>query len=170
MKEKKENKTPKGKVTIKADKIVAVYNIINRRTTEEEIDGKKAVREGFKISSLETKDIFVFLRARNTFKPVAEAYADFQKTANEDLKPKNWDEIVEKSQKFETLPEAEKIAVNRAVMEYRNKVNECISTELEKEKEIDAYEHLSEEAFGAIVKDNRQLDAIEIALLQEILA
>lgn len=170
MKEKKENAQAKGKVTIKAEKIISAYNIINQRTSEQEIEGKRVVREGFKISSLETKDIFVFLRARNTFKPVAEAYADFQKTANDDLKPENWDEIVEKSRKFNELPEAEKITVNKVIMDYQGKVSECIGTELEKEKEIDAYEHLSEEAFGAIVKGNRQLDAVEIALLQEILA
>lgn len=170
MKEKKENAQGKGKVTIKADKIIAAYNIINQRTSEQEIDGKRVVREGFKISSLDTKDIFVFLRARNTLKPIAEAYADFQKSANEDLKPENWDEIVEKSHKFKELPEAEKREVNKAIMDYQGKVNECVSTELEKEKEIDAYEHLSEEAFGTIVRDNRQLDVVEIALLQEILA
>lgn len=172
MKEKKESKAAETakKVTIKADKIIAVYNIINRRTSEQEIDGKRVVREGFKLSALETKDIFVFLRARNTLKPIAEAYADFQKTANEDLKPENWDEIVEKSRKFDELPEAERIAVNKAIMDYQGKVSECIGTELEKEKELDAYEHLSEEAFGALVKDNRQLDAFDIALLQEILA
>lgn len=169
MKEKKE-KTSKGKVTMKADKIIAAYNIINRRTSEQEIKGERVVKEGFKISALETKDIFVFLRARNSLKPIAEAYADFQKSANEDLKPENWDEIAEKLRKFKDLSESEKIEVNKAIMDYQGKVQECISTELEKDKEVDAYEHLSEEAFGMLVKDNRQLDAIEIALLQEVLA
>lgn len=169
MKEKKGN-AQKGKVTIRADKAIAAYNIINRRTSEQEINGERVVREGFKISALETKDIFVLLRARNTLRPIAEAYAEFEKTAREDLKPADWDELVEKSNRFKELSEAEKREVKKAADDYSAKVNECVGTELEKEKETDAYEHLSEEAFGALVKDNRQLDAIEIALLQEILA
>lgn len=164
MKEQKQASQKSQKVAVKADKAIAAYGIINRRSD------KQAGTEGFKISSLQTKDIFVFLRARNALKPIAEAYADFERDANESLKPADWNDIVEKSQKFADLSDAQKAEINKAIIAYRNNVSQCISSELEKDKDIDAYEHLSEDAFGLLVKENPHLDAIEIALLQEILA
>ncbi len=164
MKEKKEKKVAE-KVTIKADKAIAAYNVLNTQKNAQ--TGK----EGFKLSALETKDIFIVLRAINALKPIATAFEGFQKDAQEKLRPENWEEVVEKSQKFKDLSDEEKIAVNKAVMDYNGNVSECIASELEKEKEVDAYERLTEEGFGLLVRENGHLlDVPSIVLLQEVLA
>lgn len=167
MKEKKEsNAQAKGKVTIKAGKIIDAYDKINTRGNEQ------TEKQGFKLSALETKDIFIVLRAINALKPVAEEYKAFQKDARERLKPEEWDDLLKKAQDgFGKMTDEERMRLQRADIEYTRKVNECCDPEREKDREIDAYEHLGEDAFGLLVKDNRHvLDAFDIALLQEILA
>ena len=160
MREKKE-KTAKAavKTTVKADTAIAAYRLLTTPKTQE--------RDGMKLSGLDTKDIFTVLRAANALKPVAVAFEDFQKDAQERLKPEGWDGKVER---FAEATEDEKAEINKAAMEYNDRVNECVATELEKEKELDAYERLSEEAFGKRVKDNGHLlDVRSILLLQEVL-
>ena len=159
MKEKKE-KAPKGKVAVKADTAIAAYGLLTTPKTQE--------RDGMKLSGLDTKDIFTVLRAANALKPVAVAFEDFRKDAQERLKPEGWDGKVER---FAEATDEEKAEINRAAMEYNDRVNGCVATELEKEKEVDAYERLSEEAFGKLVRDNGHLlDVRSILLLQEVLA
>ena len=159
MKEKKE-KAPKGKVAVKADTAIAAYGLLTTPKTQE--------RDGMKLSGLDTKDIFTVLRAANALKPVAVAFEDFRKDAQERLKPEGWDGKVER---FAEATDEEKAEINKAAMEYNDRVNECVATELEKEKEVDAYERLSEEAFGKLVRDNGHLlDVRSILLLQEVLA
>ncbi len=160
MKEKKD-KTAKAavKTTVKADTAIAAYGLLTTPKTQE--------RDGMKLSGLDTKDIFTVLRAVNTLKPVAVAFEDFRKDAQERLKPEGWDEKV---QQFAKASDDEKAEINRAAIEYNDRVNECVATELEKEKEIDFYERLGEEAFGKLVKDNGHLlDVRSIMLLQEVL-
>ena len=164
MKEKKESKAAKaaGKVTIKADKIISAYRLLNTERNEQ--TGK----DGFKLSGLEAKDLFVVIRALDALKPVVEKFDGFVKDAQKKLKPEGWDEKV---QKYQEASDEEKAKIDKEAMEYTGKVNECVSTELEKEKEIDAYEHLSEEAFGKMVKDNgHMLSVPAIMLLRKILA
>lgn len=161
MKEKKEN-APKGKVRIKADKIIRAYRLLNTERNEQ--TGK----EGFKLSGLEAKDLFVVIRALDALKPVVEKFDGFVKDAQKKLKPEGWDE---KAQRYQEASKEEKAEIDKAAMEYSGRVNECVSTELEKEKEIETYEHLSEEAFGKMVNDNGHiLEVPAIMLLREILA
>lgn len=162
MKEKKEKNAQKGKVTIKANKIIRAYRLLN--TERDEQSGK----EGFKLSGLEAKDLFVVIRALDALKPVVEKFDGFVKDAQKRLKPEGWDEKV---QKYREASDEEKAEIDKEGMEYTAKVNECVSTELEKEKEIEAYEHLPEEAFGKMVRDNgHMLDVPAIMLIREILA
>lgn len=162
-KEKKEKKTT-GKVAVNTGKAVRAYAILTSQKTEQ--------REGFKLTAdLDTQDIFKVLRATNALKPVATAFTDFQKDAQERLKPEGWDdETMPKIQKFKELSDEEKIAVNKTIGDYNGKVAECVSTEADKDKETDAYEHLSEEAFATLVKGNQHLlDLNDIMLLQEMI-
>lgn len=158
MKEKKDKKTA-GKAAIKTDNIVAAYRLLTTPKTQD--------KDGMRLSALETKDIFIVLRATHALKPAAVAFDDFCKDARERLKPDNWDETISE---YEGASAERKAEIDKASMEYGGKVSECVSSELEKEKEIDAYERLSEEAFGTLVKDNGHLlDVRGIMLLQEIL-
>lgn len=164
----KETKTKTNckKVTIKADKIVAAYQILSTPANPQ------AGKAGFKLSALETKDMYIVIRAIGALEPEAQAFEQFRKGASERLIPENWNETMEKYNKFNELSEEEKTEVNKAVINYDNKVNECVMTELDKDKEIDAYEHLSEEAFGLLVKSNGHIlnDIPSLRLLREILA
>ncbi|MDE5887387.1 MAG: hypothetical protein K2H46_07365 [Muribaculaceae bacterium] len=160
MKEKKENKTPKGKVAIKADKIIRAYRLLNMERTEK--------KEGFKLSALEANDLYIVIRALDALKPVVVKFEDFVKDAQKKLKPDGWDEKV---QKYQEASDEEKAEIDREAMEYTNRVNECVSTELEKDKEIEAYERLGKEAFGKLVQANGHiLETPTIILLHEILA
>ena len=159
MKEKKD-KTPKGKVTIKADKVVKAYRLLNMERTEK--------KEGFKLSALEANDLYIVIRALDALKPVVVKFEEFVKDAQKRLKPEGWDEKV---QKYQEASDEEKAEIDKEAMEYSNKVNECVSTELEKDKEIEAYEHLGKEAFGKLVQANGHiLETPAIMLLHEILA
>ena len=166
MKEKKENKTPKGKVAIKLDKIMGAYGVLNTPTDP------KTGRHGFKMSTLDAKDMYIVIRAVDALRPIAERHLTFEKDARERLKPENFGELAEKFNNRDNLPEKERAEVIEAVNEYGRKVEECVITELEKEREVEAYEHLSEEAFGKIVKENTHLltDMQRIMLLREVLA
>lgn len=159
MKEKKERaaKTAAQKVTIKADTAIAAYRLLTTPKTE----GK----DGFRLSTLETADIFKVLRAADALKPVAVAFDDFHKDAQERLKPENWDELIEKYGKFQDLTDEEKVEVNKSLTDYNNKVAECVRTKLYKENELDAYERLPEEALGRLIKDNGHLLDVQGALL-----
>lgn len=153
---KKEKST---KVAVKADNAIAVYRLLTTPKTPE--------RDGVKLSTLDTKDIFKVLRAVNVLKPVAVAFDDFHKDVRERLKPDGWDEKV---QKYSEATDREKAESDRIAAEYANTVNECIATELEKIKEVDAYEHLGEEALGKLIQANAHLfDLREAMLLQEVL-
>lgn len=164
MKEKKEKKAA-VKVTAKVDSIVAAYRLLTTRKNEQ--TGK----EGFKLSGLETADMFKALYIIKALKPEAVAFEDFRKDALERLKPENWDEIMEKYRNFKKLSEEDKAAVNDILSEYDRKVAECVKAELDKEKELEAYERLGKEAFGAIVRDNGHiLDTPDILVLQELIA
>lgn len=163
MKEKKEKQSA-AKTAVNTGKASRAYDILSTKKTEQ--------REGFKLPvDLDTQDIFRVLRAMNALKPVATAFTDFQRDAQERLKPEGWDnETQPKIQKFKELSNEEKIAVNKAIGDYNGKVMECVSTEADKDKEVDAYERLSEEAFATLVKGNQHLlDFDDIRLLQEML-
>lgn len=163
----KKEKKPTGKVAIKTDTIVAAYDILNTRKREQ--DGQFI--QGFRLSGLETTDMFRVLYAIKAMKPVATAFDDFRKDAYERLKPEDWDEIQEKRKRMDGLPAEERIAVRDAIAGYNKNVVDCLQAELDKEAELEAFEHLDDEAFGLLVKDNGHiLDACEIAILKETIA
>lgn len=160
---KKEKQTkPTRKVRFKAETIIAAYRILTKPNDQQ--TGEK----GMKLSDLEPKDMYVALRAINSLRPVVTAFDDFNKDVLERLKPEGWDEAVER---YNEMSESEKEDANKMASEYTRMVNECVQSELEKEKEVDDYERLSEEAFGKLIKSNGALlDVPSILLLQEVFA
>lgn len=162
MKEKKENKTQKGKVTIKVADAVSAFNLLNQQKQEE-----KTVK-GVKLSALETADIFKVLYIIKALKPVVTAYEDFRKDVNKQFEPEQWTERVSK---YKEASDEEKASLDKEFAEYQQKVGECVTKELDSEKEIEAYERLDKEAFGRLVKDNGDiLFTPQIALLMEVMA
>lgn len=150
----KRTDTTKTKITIKTDVAVKAYNTV----------------KGLNIMKLKKEDMFNVLRAANALKPIVTAFEDFVKDAQERLKPENFDELQQKAKDFDSLPAEEKAAVNKAFEEYNKNVNECVSSELEKEKEIEDYTHLSQDTLGEIVVSNDKLTVETILLLQTVLA
>ena len=165
MKEKKEKKAVK--MTARVDDIVAAYNILNTRKREYENN----TVHGFNLSGQETSDMFRVLYIMKALKPVAVAFEDFRKDALERLKPEAWEEVMEKYRNLKKLSDEDKAATNEILSEYNKKVAECVKAELDKEKELEAYERLGKEAFGVLVKDNGHiLDSPDILVLQELIA
>lgn len=148
---KKENKTTK--TTIKVSDAVRAYNAL----------------KDLGIVKLKKEDMFAVLRAANAIKPVAKAFEDFVKDVQERLRPEGFSEITEKAQKFDSLTPEEQAEVNNVIGEYQKSVNECVIEEQEKEKEVDAYRRLNEDAFGDLIQSNEKLTVDDILLLQKIL-
>ncbi len=158
MKDKKE-KGAKASKTIKVADAVAAYNLLNQ--------AKEQGKQGIKLSALDTADIFKVLYAVKALKPIASGYADFEKDVRKQFEPENWDE---RRGKFNELSDEGKLALNKEFVEYENKVRECLSKELESDKEVEAYERLDKEAFGKLIKDNGHIEDAAIAgVLMEVL-
>ena len=143
------------KATVK--QIVAAYNALGNT----------------KSTKLEDSEKGKILKARKAMRPIAEDYEAFLKDCQETLKPENWDEIQTKLQKWQqegektTLTEEERVEINKAVIDYQNKINKVVKEELEKEVEIN-FEKLEEGANVKLMSANdwtpNQLDEIEILL------
>lgn len=160
MKEKKD-KAPKGKRTIKVVDAVNAYDILNQQKLVERN------LTGVRLSALDTEDIFRMLYIVQALKPIATAYKEFRKDVEKQLEPENWRE---RSSKYDNSSDEEKAKLDKEFSEYQRKVDECLEAELNKEKEIEAYERLDKEVFGVLVKDNGHiLFAPQISLLMEVL-
>lgn len=145
-------KNDNRKVTVKTGDAVSVYKIVTAK--------------GFSIRSLKKEDMFAVLRAANSLKPVAESFQGFLKDAQERLKPEDFDALMEKAERFDTLAADEKREVNKAVQAYNKDVDDCVKTELEKDTEVEAFARLSEDAIAGIASSN-DLDVAALMLLQD---
>lgn len=160
MKEKKD-KAPKGKVAIKTADAVNAFILLNQQKKE------AGSVTGVKLSALETADIFKVLYIIKALKPIATAYEDFRKDVEKQFEPENWNE---RAGKYEESSDEEKAKLDKELSEYRRKVDECLEAELNKEREIEAYERLDKEVFGLLVKDNGHiLFTPQISILMDVL-
>lgn len=160
MKEKKD-KAPKGKVAIKTADAVNAFILLNQQKKE------AGSVTGVKLSALETADIFKVLYIIKALKPIATAYEDFRKDVEKQFEPENWNE---RASKYEESSDEEKTKLDKELSEYRRKVDQCLEAELNKEKEIEAYERLDKEVFGLLVKDNGHiLFTPQISILMDVL-
>lgn len=126
-----------------------------------------------KVSKLEEADVIKILKARKEMRKHAEDYEAFLKDVQETFKPENWDEIQTKIQKWQqegentTLTEAERIEINKVLIEYQKKVDAAVREELEKEIEI-LIEKLSNDASTKLLVENnweiKKLDDLDILL------
>lgn len=126
-----------------------------------------------KVSKLEESEVIKVVKARKAMRTIAEDYESFLKDVQEKFKPENWDEIQTKIQQWQkegedtTLSESERIAINKAVLDYTNKINAAVKEELDREVEINI-DTLKEDSSTKLLVENdwemKKLDEIEILL------
>ena len=126
-----------------------------------------------KVTKLEDGEVVNVVKARKAMRPIADEYESFLKDVQEKFKPENWDEVQSKVQKWQqegektTLTEAERVEVNKALVDYSKKVDSAIKEELSKEVELNI-EKLKEDSATKMLVENGwevgKLDLIEILL------
>lgn len=141
------------KKTLKKNSLVEIYDLL---TTA-------------KMAKMQSADKFIVLRIANALKPEATAFKDFVKDVQERLKPEGWDEIIKKSQNFDTLPVAERIEINLAISSYSNAINECVKPEADKDVEVE-FTPMTEETLGRFLDSNEGLSVEKAMLIQSTLA
>ncbi|MBD5237381.1 MAG: hypothetical protein HDS62_07620 [Bacteroidales bacterium] len=139
------------KKTMKTEKAVALYNLL----------------KGLKVGKLKGEMQYAVLRNARALKSVATSFEDFLSDARERLKPGEFEEVIEKFNRFDTLEEGEKQEVNRIIMDYQKRVDECVHEELEREQEIDPLTALDDEALTALSAGN-ELTVEQLLTLSEM--
>lgn len=125
------------------DKCVALFKVLNE----------------VKLTKLSDADKYLIIKMLKKLRPIAENFEAYQKDAGERLKPTNWDEIIEKAQKWQqegeetTLTDEEKKEINLAIYTYDTSVRNCVTEELMLEHEVE-YKKISEEAFEKLLASN----------------
>ena len=118
-----------------------------------------------KVTKLEASEVLKIIKARKAMRPYAEDYDAFLKDCQEKFQPKNFEEIQEKVQKWDSLKDEEKKEVNKALVEYNNSINSAILEEIEKDIEVNV-EKLSEDSLTKMLQENgwelKKLDELEI--------
>lgn len=126
----------------------------------------KALGEA-KVTKLEASEVLKIVKARKAMRPHAEDYDAFLKDCQEKFKPVNFDEIQEKVQKWDSLTDEEKKAINKELADYNKAINSAILEEIEKDIEI-SVEKLSEDSLAKILQENgwelKKLDELEVML------
>lgn len=126
----------------------------------------KALGEA-KVTKLEASEVLKIVKARKAMRPYAEEYDAFLKDCQEKFQPKNFEEIQEKVQKWDSLTDEDKKVVNKALVEYNNSINLAILEEIEKDIELNV-EKLSEDSLAKIIQENgwelKKLDELEVML------
>lgn len=124
----------------------------------------KALGEA-KVTKLEASEVLKIIKARKAMRPYAEDYDAFLKDCQEKFQPKNFEEIQEKVQKWDSITDEEKKSVNKVLVEYNNSINSAILEEIEKDIEI-SVEKLSEDSLTKLIQENgwelKKLDELEI--------
>lgn len=124
----------------------------------------KALGEA-KVTKLESSEVLKIVKARKAMRPYIEDYDAFLKDCQEKFQPKNFEEIQEKVQKWDSLTDEEKKSVNKVLVEYNNSINSAILEEIEKDIEVDV-EKLSEDSLTKMLQENgwelKKLDELEI--------
>lgn len=142
------------KKTLTTSKIVSAVNVLAGKET--------------RLGKMKDADRFAVVRTLRTAKPVAEAYNKYVEDARERLKPEGFDKMQEKVQKFDTLPDEEKLEVNKFFADYDDAVNRCVADELSVEREVEVFP-LSNDGFSKFMASNESMSAGAFAAVLELM-
>ena len=105
------------------------------------IEAYKVLGEA-KVTKLEESEVIKVVKARKAMRPIADEFEAFLKDCQDKFKPEEWDEIQKKIQQWQqegektTLTDSEKIEINKALIDYQNKIEKAVKDELSKEIEL----------------------------------
>lgn len=126
----------------------------------------KALGEA-KVTKLEASEVLKIVNARKAMRPYAKDYDAFLKDCQEKFQPKNFEEIQEMVQKWDSLTDKEKNGVNKVLAEYNNSINSAILEEIEKDIEVNV-EKLCEDSLTKMLQENgwelKKLDELEVLI------
>lgn len=126
----------------------------------------KALGEA-KVTKLDANEVLKIVKARKAMRPYADDYDAFLKDCQEKFQPKNFEEIQERAQKWDSLTDEEKKSVNKVLVEYNNSINSAILEEIEKDIEVNV-EKLSEDSLTKMLQENgwelKKLDELEVLI------
>lgn len=126
-----------------------------------------------KVTKLEDSEVVKIVKNRKVMRPIVNDYEAFLKDVQEKFKPKDWDEIQKKVQQWQqegentTLSASEKIAINKALIDYQRKIENAIKEELAKEIELNISILKEDSATKLLIENSwelNKLDDIEIIL------
>ena len=120
-----------------------------------------------KLSRLEGSEKFSVLRAAMALRPIRDNYLATEQTAQESLRPDNWDALVEQSEKWDTLTAEEKATHNAAAAKYNTELNNYLTEERAKTVEIEITP-LDEATLGRFLDSNPDWDVQQAALLFDL--
>lgn len=112
------------------------------------IEAYKAI-SNVPLKGLDKEVAFAVLRASNALRGTAKDFEEFISDARERLKPEGFDDRVAEGQRFDSLPEERRKALNKFFECYEQNVQECVAEELKKEVTLDI-PTLSEDGIVAI--------------------
>lgn len=122
---------------MKLVKIVNAYKVLGEATT----------------SKISEEEILKIVKIRKAMRPYSEEFEAYLKDCQEKFKPENWDSIEEKSRKWDSLSDEDKVSVNKELIAYQKKINDAILEEQEKDIEL-SFDKVSENTILNIGKEN----------------
>lgn len=142
------------KKTIATEKIIVAAKILSDEKT--------------RLSKMDEADKFAVVRTLRTTRAIVEDMEKFQNDARERLKPENFDELQRQAQRFDSLSDDEKVALNKSLMEYDSAVRRCVADELASEKEIEVYP-LSSDGFNKFMASNEDMPAASFLAVLDLM-
>lgn len=142
------------KKTLKTIDIVAATNVLAAKET--------------KMTQMSATDKSALFRTYRNAKPFLEAFAKFKEEVPEKMQPDNFEEMRAQAEKFKSLSDEEKIALNKAFAEYKDSVDRCIADEGASEKEIEIFP-LSEEGFEKFMESNSEMSLDDLSLVEVLM-
>lgn len=130
-----------------------------------EISGLFNILSKANLSKMDDADKYIVIKMLRKLRPVAEKYETDKKDAYERLRPDNWEEVSEASNKWRE--ENGSRALTEGEVSYILRVNECLADEKEREENIDLPK-LSEEAFQKLMAGNEWNNLLVMELSEMI--
>lgn len=139
------------KKTLTFDSILGTVNLLKRA----------------KLDKMKEGESFQVVKALRGLKSVVTPVQELMDTAEEKLKPENYDEMMVRAQKYASLTDDEKYELEAVIATHRKRVNRCVNDELKKTTSIEI-SPISEESFNRLCESNT-FTAGEMMTLMDVL-